>query len=403
VHVAVVSQNADLAVDIRPRAEAEALANAGYDVTLVGGTRHPDKLRELTHGRVDLSTYRLPKAAASAAGQVRELGHSFALMAVALRRLGKQRPIDVLHTANPPDNVWLLLSLLRHSQGFEPRFVFDQHDVAPVLAAEKFGMAPRMRAAVRLVEAFERASFGRAALTVFANPKYEERATSRRLLVGRHVVVPNGWRLPSASSKRWSDGRPLIAYIGTINEQDCVTHMIEALALVQGIGHARVVIAGDGSDRARAAERAAELGIANSIEWLGWVTDREQLGSLVRAADVCVAPERDSAFNRLASFVKIVEYMSVGAPVVAHRLPQTEEVCGDTIQYAENMRPEGLAQAIGTLLERPVRAQELGRAALERFDAHVWWGNVGAPRLIAAYAAEFGSPNGATRGKRDGS
>lgn len=402
MHVAVVSQNADLAVDIRPRAEAEALASAGYAVTLLGGTRHPERLRELTLERVDLSTYTLPSPAAGAAGQVREQSHSLVLMADALRRLCKRRPIDVLHTANPPDNVWLLLPLLRHTQGFKPRFVFDQHDVAPVLAEEKFGSAPHMRALVRLVEAFERASFGRAALTVFANPRYEERAARRRLLVGRHVVVPNGWRLPSASSEQWNDGRPLIAYIGTINEQDCVTHMIEALALVPGIDRARVVIAGDGSDRARAAGRAAELGIAGSIEWLGWVTDRDELGSLVRAADVCVAPERDSSFNRLASFVKIVEYMSVGAPVVAHRLPQTEEVCGDTIQYAENMQPEGLAAAIATLLEQPVRAQELGTAALKRFDAQVWWGNVGAPRLIAAYAAEFGSPNGATPGDQGG-
>lgn len=403
MHVAVVSQNADLAVDIRPRAEAEALANAGYSVTLLGGTRHPKQLRELTAEPVALSTYTLPSPAGGAVGQIRELSHSFVLMAAALRRLCRRRPIDVLHTANPPDNVWLLLPLLRRSQGFRPRFVFDQHDVAPVLAEEKFGIAPHMRAVVRLVGAFERASFGRAALTVFANPKYEDRAASRRLLVGRHVVVPNGWRLPLASRDRWSDGRPLIAYIGTINEQDCVTHMIEALALVPGIGRARVVIAGDGSDRARAAERAADLGIASSIEWLGWVTDREELGSLVRAADVCVAPERDSSFNRLASFVKIVEYMSVGAPIVAHRLPQTEEVCGDTIQYAENMGQEGLAEAIVTLLERPAHAHELGRAALERFDAQVWWGNVGAPRLVAAYAAEFGSPNGASSSEPGGS
>jgi glycosyltransferase involved in cell wall biosynthesis len=403
VHVAVVSQNADLAVDIRPRAEAEALARAGYAVTLLGGTRHPHQLRELTSELVDVATYTLPSPAAGAAGQIRELSHSFVLMAAALRRLSRRRPIDVLHTANPPDNVWLLLPLLRQFQGFQPRFVFDQHDVAPVLAEEKFGSAAHMRAVVRLVEAFERASFGRAALTVFANPRYEERATSRRLLVGQHVVVPNGWRLPSASSERWNGGRPLIAYIGTINEQDCVTHMIEALALLPGVADARIVIAGDGSDRARAAERAAELGISKSIEWLGWVTDREQLGSLVRAADVCVAPERDSSFNRLASFVKIVEYMSVGAPIVAHRLPQTEEVCGDTIEYAESMLPEGLAQAIARLLEQPEHAEQLGRAALERFDAQVWWGNVGAPRLVAAYAAAFGTANGTSRSQHGGS
>ena len=36
-HVVIVNQNAPLEMDLRPRREAEALAAAGYEVTLVGG------------------------------------------------------------------------------------------------------------------------------------------------------------------------------------------------------------------------------------------------------------------------------------------------------------------------------------------------------------------------------
>ena len=395
MHVAILSQNADLAVDIRPRAEGEALAGAGHIVTLVGGTQHLSQLRDVTAQGVGLYTYSMPRPAEGNAGQVRELGQSFARAARALVQLSRVRPIDVLHSGNPPDNAWLFLRLLRRAQGYAPQFVYDQHDVAPVLADEKLGHAVHARAAVFLHERFEVASFRRAALTVFANPEYEYRARELGLLTGEHVVVPNGWRLPVGDRNgEWqSAGRPLVAYIGTINEQDCVPHLVEALTRVPRIGSIRCVVAGDGSDRRAAEQRAAELGIAGSIEWLGWVTDRRVLGSLVSAADVCVAPERDSSFNRLASFVKIVEYMSLGAPVVAHRLPQTEVLCGDSIEYADDMTPEALGRAIAAVLDDSELRARLGKRALSRFQAAIAWDHVGSPNLVSGYSSAF--PNSA--------
>ena len=47
--------------------------------------------------------------------------------------LSRQTPVDVIHASNPPDNLWLLPRVLKRVQGFAPHFVFDQHDVAPVL------------------------------------------------------------------------------------------------------------------------------------------------------------------------------------------------------------------------------------------------------------------------------
>ena len=215
-----------------------------------------------------------------------------------------------------------------------------------------------------------------------ARPRAARRRVRRR---------PNGWRLPvGEGTPGWqNEGKHFIAYIGTINEQDGVPHSIEALSSLPGIDGMRVVIAGDGSDRYAAERRATQLGIASSIEWLGWVTDRKTLGALVRAADVCVAPERDSSFNRLASFVKIVEYMSLGSPIVAHRLPQTVALCGDSIEYAQNMTPRALGKAIAQLLDEPARAARLGIAAQARFESAVAWENVGSRHLVSGYRSAF--------------
>ena len=134
--------------------------------------------------------------------------------------------------------------------------------------------------------------------------------------------------------------------------------------------------------------------VAPSFEWLGFVAERDRIAALVRAADVCVAPEIDSDFNRLATFVKVGEYMSAGAPVVAHRLPQTEALAGDTIAYAPDMTAGGLADAICDMLDAPERRRALGDAARERFDERVRWERNGAPRLIAGYERLFGAGSG---------
>src|SRR4051812_38260907 len=57
-HAVIVSQNAPLEVDLRPRREAEALAAAGYRVTLAGGCRAPESVRQATAADVNLELTR---------------------------------------------------------------------------------------------------------------------------------------------------------------------------------------------------------------------------------------------------------------------------------------------------------------------------------------------------------
>jgi glycosyltransferase involved in cell wall biosynthesis len=388
MHIALITQNSDIALDLRPRREAQALAAAGHRVTLVGGTRSPERAVELADP-VGVACYRLPDHAESAGGQVVELGTSFALMVRTVLGLARRASIDVIHASNPPDDVWLVPSLLRAAQRAAPRFVFDQHDVAPVLLTEKYGGGRVMRTLARTAALLERRSFASAALVIFANAEYERRAQVQGLLHGPSAVVPNGWSLPPAepNTELRRGARSLVAYVGAINEQDHVEHLVEAAALLPE--HVRVCIAGDGAARANAERRARELGVADRVTWLGWVYRRSEVASLVRTADVCVAPEQETEFNRLASLVKLVEYMSAGAAVAAHRLAQTERLCGDTIEYADEETPAGLARAIQRLLDDPGRARALGAAGEQRFRERIAWESVGAPALVRAYREAF--------------
>jgi glycosyltransferase involved in cell wall biosynthesis len=262
------------------------------------------------------------------------------------------------------------------------------------LLEEKYGRRGAMRLFSALTHRFEIESFRRASLVVFANPEYAARARAAGLLPDRWEVVENTWSLPETDwYEDWrANGQHLVAYVGAINKQDCVDHLVEAVALLpqQGI---RVVTMGTGDGVRPAQGRAEELGIAETFEWLGYIQDRERISSLVRAADVCVAPETDSEFNRLASFVKIVEYMSAGAAIAAHPLQQNKTVCGGTVEYAPGMRPADLAEAISTLLDEPDRRKELGAAARRRYEEKLRWEAGGAVNLVRAYTEAFGTPS----------
>ena len=396
-HVVIVNQNAPLELDLRPRREAETLAAAGYAVTLVGGCGSPQLVRELTAPEVHLELYAQPRDGAGVVGQVREQNQAMARAVLALRRASRRAPVAAVHAGNPPDNFFLARRLLRPFQGSTPRFVFDQHDAAPVLLAEKFPETPLAAPLMATARAIERRSFAAAGLVVFANAEYRARAVREGLLRGDSEVVMNGWSLPEvAPDPRWRAGADhLLAYVGTISEQDNVDHLVDAVAELRLTGTLKVVVAGAGSALAAVMARARDRGVAGSFEWLGFVRERERIAALVRAADVCVAPEIDSEFNRLATFVKIIEYMSAAAAVVAHRLPQTEALAGETIRYASDMTAGALAAAITGLLAAPERGATLGAAALRRFDEQIGWERAGGPRLVAGYDRLLGSPGGA--------
>ena len=135
-HVVVVTQNALLEIDLRPRREAEALAAAGYDVTLVGGCRSPAAGSGADGARCPPRALQAAEGGSGVAGQIREQSQA---MARALRsgccgRVGGRR-VSVVHAGNPPDNLFFAGRAMRARQGSRARFVFDQHDAAPVLIA----------------------------------------------------------------------------------------------------------------------------------------------------------------------------------------------------------------------------------------------------------------------------
>lgn len=162
-------------------------------------------------------------------------------------------------------------------------------------------------------------------------------------------------------------GVPEIGLVGFVG--DLVTHkgvdvLLRALAgLPAGV---RLLVAGDGPERSRLRTLAAELGIADRVEWHGAVSHEEVPTVLARAAVVAV-PSRADALGQVA-----VEALSCGRPVVVSAVGGLAGVpgedCGEAVAPDD---PEALAEALRRWLARTGDA-EVSAAARERsaaFDA----------------------------------
>ena len=81
---------------------------------------------------------------------------------------------------------------------------------------------------------------------------------------------------------------------------------------------------------------------------------------------------------------KIIEYMALGRPCVVFGLTENRATGADAIAYADDMTWQGLAGAIGRLLDDEPGRRRLGEKARERFERVLAW-EYSAPQLLVAY------------------
>lgn len=123
---------------------------------------------------------------------------------------------------------------------------------------------------------------------------------------------------------------------------------------------------------------ASALRVSGAIIWTG---HRDDVPDLLRLCEVFVLPSKDEPFGR-----SLVEAMATSKPVVAGAGGATREICPDGVcgYLVDPDSPDDIAQALMTLLDSPQRAQDMGRAGLERartlFDA-----DATAARIQAVY------------------
>ena len=383
--VLILLENEPLPSDRHVWNQATALTRAGYEVTAIcpTGESRDREAFELIDG-VAIHRYRPRGGGEGAVGYAVEYLAALWSMRRLARRLARERPFDLVHACSPPDFLLLAALPLRRRGA---RFVFDHHDLTPELYLTRFGGGLLHR----LTLAAEQVAFRSADVVLSVNDSYRRVAIGRgRRGPGDVAVVRTGPDLtrfvpspPDDSLKRGK--RFLLSYVGVMGPQDGVDEALLSLAELHSRRqdwHAIFMGDGDVLDEMRAL--AAALGLAECVEFTGWV-EHETIGRVLSSSDVCLAPDPSNALNDVSSMVKLSEYMAMSRPMVSFDLAESRFGAGEAAIFVAPGDHEGFAEALSTLLDDPDRRAAMGAAGRERVERVLAWEHQ-ERSLLAAYS-----------------
>ena len=160
---------------------------------------------------------------------------------------------------------------------------------------------------------------------------------------------------------------PLLVACGRLEHQKGYPYLLRAFALVLKQRDSRLWIVGQGTERKRLEEMTEQLGISESVKFLGFQTNPYPY---MAAADVFVLSSLHEGFGNV-----LVEAMACGVPVVSTDCPHGPN---EIVTHQENgllvppANESQLAQAIISALgSQPLREQfvQQGRATAHSFHA----------------------------------
>lgn len=165
-----------------------------------------------------------------------------------------------------------------------------------------------------------------------------------------------------------------ICFVGSFYAYHGVDDLIRAFALLAAERpNVRLLLVGDGSERARITQQVDEMGLRERVMLTGPVR-HEQVPLYINSADICVAPYNNQLhdINDLSP-LKIFEFLACGRPIISTTIlgsMLTETEAGMTVP-PEN--PAALAEAIVTLLDDPALRKTMGQRGRTFVLAHYTW------------------------------
>jgi glycosyltransferase involved in cell wall biosynthesis len=196
---------------------------------------------------------------------------------------------------------------------------------------------------------------------------------------GQVVIVPNATRIAIFKNPKIMDEEANILFLGRLGPEKGVPQLVMALASLGSTSGWRATLAGDGAvnDTRARVERA---GLSDRISVPGWV-DSVRVEALLRAANILVLPSTSENLP-----MSVIEALAHGAAVICTPVGALPDIIEHerTGLFVEPGDVEGLASALGRLIEGPDLRRRLGEAgkAFHRTRLDI---EVCAERLVAIW------------------
>ena len=281
----------------------------------------------------------------------------------ALKKRQSEQPYDLLHIHNMPDFLVFAGAGVKRAGA---RVILDIHDVVPEFFASKF-KGSREGFFVRALRHVERWSAQFADHVIISNHLWREMYTRRTGTNEKCSVFINhvDSDLFRPRQRERNDGKLIVLFPGGLYWHQGVDIAIRAFKRVQAeVPNAEFHIYGDGDCKKGLQDLARELGLEKCIHFFKPVSTRE-IAALMAEADLGVVPKRADSFGNEAYSTKIMEFMSVGVPVVISETKIDRYYFDDSVvRFFPSGNVDALSAAIIELLcDHELRKQLAARAS----------------------------------------
>jgi len=389
--------------DPRVRNEAFTLARAGYKITIIAVRKDKkEKRKEKLDG---VTIYRVPymdlfkktitaenwfkiqlHCMKSAFGYIFEYFYFTSLCFSLSLYISVKEGFDVIHAHNPPNTLFLVG--LFHKI-FGKKFVFDHHDLAPELYLSRFGIEGGFIYRMLLLE--EKLCLRAANMVIATNESYKDIDIKRGKIDSEKVfIVRNGPDLervrkvpPDQNLKGM--GKKILVYVGKMGPQDGIDYLLRALRdMVYKLQRTDFfcIIIGPGDVVDDLKILAHEFKVADFVWFTGYIPEADLLRYL-STADICVDPNPSNPLNDSSTWIKVMEYMALGKPIVSFDLKETRFSAQRAALYVPPNDELEYAKTIIKLMDNPSKRAQMGVIGQKRVLDELSWQHVSQNLLLA--------------------
>jgi glycosyltransferase involved in cell wall biosynthesis len=356
--------------DSRVMMYANALRRRGDDVQVIS-LRQPGQEERGTVD--DVSVHRIQPRFYDEKGKlsyllplVKFLGKS----AIALNRLHREKPFDVIHVHSVPD-FEVFAALFPKLSG--AKIILDIHDIVPEFYAAKFNTGNDSMI-FRFLALIEKISCRFSDHVIISNHIWKERL-SRSVKNGNCTAIMNSPdpNLFYQRPRSRQDGKFIIIYPGSINWHQGLDIAIKAFALIRDkIPQAEFHIYGNGGVKGDLIKLIKENKLENQVFLKDWISSKEIVEKMANA-DLGVVPKRNDGFGGEAFSTKTLEFMSLGVPLLLSRTKIDQFYFNENIvKFFEPGNELDLSEKMLEMIQSKETGEQLAKSALDFVTDYKW-------------------------------